>query len=155
MPLLEQELLTLPEYRSSPPVFSGGCVTCACFVDRCLSFCPFSFGHCVVCSSIMYRFWLSLWYLKTLLSVLYLILVINWQKYHNVGTISKSNIKISDSTQIYDHSLFWLVTGSGADKTVLSPQISPLNDVIRSCKCFDAKWNWKEVHFRQLHIISL
>jgi len=23
-----------------------------CFVDRCLSFCTFSFGHCVVCSSI-------------------------------------------------------------------------------------------------------
>ena len=22
------------------------------FVDRCLSFCPFSFGHCVVCPSI-------------------------------------------------------------------------------------------------------
>jgi hypothetical protein len=28
-----------------------------CFVDRCRSFCPFSFGHCVVCPSI-YRFWL-------------------------------------------------------------------------------------------------
>ena len=24
----------------------------ACFVDRCLSFCPFPFGHCVVCSLI-------------------------------------------------------------------------------------------------------
>jgi hypothetical protein len=30
---------------------------CVCFVDHCLSFCPFSFGHCVVCSSI-YGFWL-------------------------------------------------------------------------------------------------
>jgi hypothetical protein len=27
-------------------------VLCKCFVDRCLSFCPFSFGHCVVCPSI-------------------------------------------------------------------------------------------------------
>jgi hypothetical protein len=27
------------------------------FVDRCLSFCPFSFGHCVVCPPI-YGFWL-------------------------------------------------------------------------------------------------
>ena len=27
---------------------------CVCFVDRCLSFCSFSFGHCVVCSSV---FW--------------------------------------------------------------------------------------------------
>jgi hypothetical protein len=38
-----------------------------CDVDRCLSFCTFSFGHCVVCSSI-YGFWLPLWYLQTLLA---------------------------------------------------------------------------------------
>jgi hypothetical protein len=30
-----------------------------CFVDRCLSFCPFSFGHCGVCPS-LYGFWLPL-----------------------------------------------------------------------------------------------
>ena len=29
-------------------------VLCVCFVDRCLSFCPFSFGHCVVWSSSIY-----------------------------------------------------------------------------------------------------
>ena len=29
---------------------------CVCFVDRCLSFCIFYFGHCVVCSSSIYRF---------------------------------------------------------------------------------------------------
>ena len=51
----------LPEHPSSPPVFSGVRVTrslvlCVCFVDRCLSFCLFSFGHCVVCSSSIYRF---------------------------------------------------------------------------------------------------
>ena len=28
----------------------------ACFVDRCLSFCTFSLGHCVVCSSSIYGF---------------------------------------------------------------------------------------------------
>jgi hypothetical protein len=38
---------------SSPPVFSGFRVTRSlvlyiCFVDSCLSFCTFSFGHCVV-----------------------------------------------------------------------------------------------------------
>ena len=49
----------LPERLSSPPVFSGVPVTrslvlCVCFVDRCLSFCTFSFGHCVVCSSSIY-----------------------------------------------------------------------------------------------------
>ena len=38
-------------------------VLCVCFVDRCLSLCPFSFGYCVVCSSSNYGFWLPLWYL--------------------------------------------------------------------------------------------
>ena len=70
--LLEQELLTPPEHLRSPPVFSGGRVTrslvlCVCFVDRCLSFCTFSFGHCVVCSWSIYGFWLPFWYLQTLL----------------------------------------------------------------------------------------
>jgi hypothetical protein len=41
--LVEQELLTLPEHLSSPPVFSGVCVIRSlvlfvCFVDCCLSF---------------------------------------------------------------------------------------------------------------------
>jgi hypothetical protein len=43
-----------------------------CFVDRCLSFCTFSFGHCVVCSSSLYGFWLPLWYLQTLLNFLFI-----------------------------------------------------------------------------------
>ena len=64
--LVEQELLTLPEHLSSPPVFSGVRVTRSlvlyvCFVDRCLSFCTFSFGHCVVCSSSIYGIWLPFW----------------------------------------------------------------------------------------------
>ena len=37
------------------------------FVDWSLSFCPSSFGHCIVCSSSIYRFWLPLWYLQALL----------------------------------------------------------------------------------------
>jgi hypothetical protein len=48
----------LPFQRTEvhPPVFSGVRVTrslvlCLCFVDRCLSFYPFSFGHFGVCSS--------------------------------------------------------------------------------------------------------
>ena len=72
MPLVEQELLSLPEHISSAPVYSGVRVTrpldlCVCFVDHCLSFYPFSSGHCVVCSSSIYGFWLPLWYLQTLL----------------------------------------------------------------------------------------
>ena len=43
VPLMEQELLTLPEHLSSPPVFSWvrverSLVLCVCFVDRCLYF---------------------------------------------------------------------------------------------------------------------
>jgi hypothetical protein len=71
--LVEQDLPTLLEHISSPRIFSGVRVTrslalCVRFVDRCLSLCTFSFGHCVVCSSI-YRFWLPLWYLQTLLPI--------------------------------------------------------------------------------------
>ena len=62
VPLVNQELLTIPGHMSSSPVFSGVWVTrslvlCVCFVDRCLSFCSFSFSYCVVCSSI-YGFWI-------------------------------------------------------------------------------------------------
>ena len=58
-PLVEQELLTIPEHMSSRPVFNGIRVTrslvlCVCFVDRCLSFCTFSFGHCVVCPFVLF-----------------------------------------------------------------------------------------------------
>jgi hypothetical protein len=49
--------------NESPSGFSGIRVTQSlvlyiCFVDRCLSLCPFSFGHCVVCPSSIYGFWL-------------------------------------------------------------------------------------------------
>ena len=55
---MEQELLALPEYLSSPPEFSGVRVTrslvlCVCFVDRCLSFCTFSFG---IVLSVLFRY---------------------------------------------------------------------------------------------------
>ena len=70
--LVEQELLTLLEHLSSPRFLIGFVLLDlllyrVCFVDRCLSFCPFSFGHCVVCPSLMYGFWLPLWYLQNLL----------------------------------------------------------------------------------------
>ena len=47
VPLVEQELLTLPKHLSSPPVFSGVRVTRSLvlyvyFVDRCVSFSTFS-----------------------------------------------------------------------------------------------------------------
>jgi hypothetical protein len=56
VPLVDNKLLTLPEGLSSPSVFSGVHVTrslvlCVFFIDRCWSFCPFSFDHCAVCPS--------------------------------------------------------------------------------------------------------
>ena len=62
--------LSLPEHMSSPALISGVRVTrslvlCLCFLDRCLSFFTFSFNHCVICS-LIYGFWLPLWYLQTL-----------------------------------------------------------------------------------------
>jgi hypothetical protein len=66
--LVAQELLTLPKHLFSP--LWGSCfsilVLCICFVDSFLSFCLFYFGHCVVCHSSIYGFWLPLWYLQTL-----------------------------------------------------------------------------------------
>ena len=67
MPLVELELLTLPEHMNSLPNFIEVRVNrflalCVHFVDRCLSFCTVSCGHCVVCSSAIYRFWSPLWY---------------------------------------------------------------------------------------------
>ena len=70
--LSSSKTLLKSEHLSSPLAFSGvrvtrSLVSYVCFVDRCLSFCLFSFGHCVVCS-LIYGFWLPLWYRQTLLS---------------------------------------------------------------------------------------
>jgi hypothetical protein len=72
VPLVEQALVTLPKHLSSTPVSSGVCATrsLGCFCMFCRSLfvlCTFSFGHCVVCSSLIYGFLLPLWYLQTLL----------------------------------------------------------------------------------------
>ena len=55
--LMEQEVLTLLEHLHALPIFSEVLVTrslvlCVCFVDGCLSFSPFLFGHCDVCPPI-------------------------------------------------------------------------------------------------------
>jgi hypothetical protein len=58
--IVVQELPTLPEHLSSPPVFSGVRVTrYLVLYTLCIVVCPFvlfSFGHCAVCSSSIYRF---------------------------------------------------------------------------------------------------
>jgi hypothetical protein len=45
-------------YSGVHPVFSRvrvarSIVLCLCFVERCFSFCPLSFGHCVFCNKIL------------------------------------------------------------------------------------------------------
>ena len=80
---VDQELLTLRRiWVHSRFLFSGVRVTRSlvlwvCFIDRCLSFCTF-LGHCVVCSSSIYRFWLPLWYLWLPLWYLWLPLWYLW-----------------------------------------------------------------------------
>jgi hypothetical protein len=68
--LVKQVLLIRPEHLRFLVGFVI-LVLCICFVDRHLSFCTFYFGHCVVCSSSIYGFWLPLWYLQTLLITYY------------------------------------------------------------------------------------
>ena len=55
------EILFIYLDMSSPPFFNAIRVTrslalCVCFVDRCLSFCSFTFGHCVVCPFSIFGF---------------------------------------------------------------------------------------------------
>ena len=63
-PLVEKELLTLPEHLRS-------------------------FSHCVVCSSSIYRFWLPLWYLQTVLITVFSI----FANYRNKAYIIKASLK--------------------------------------------------------------
>ena len=56
--LVEHELLTLLGHLSSPGfsrvVLPDILFSLWCFVDRCLSFYPFTFDHCVICPSSIY-----------------------------------------------------------------------------------------------------
>ena len=61
VPRVKQELLTLKEW--------GSCCSICIFLCNVLLivFCPLSFGHCIVCRSSIYGFWLCLGYLQTFL----------------------------------------------------------------------------------------
>jgi hypothetical protein len=56
VPQVEQELLTLPEYMSLPPVFNGvrvaqSLIFWVAFCES-MSFCHISFGYGIVCTSL-------------------------------------------------------------------------------------------------------
>ena len=84
-------------------------------VDCCLSFGTFSFGHCVVCSSSIYRFWWSLWYLQILLSSNWLYkFEFNWQKSEQFPFLSHywqilcemNKIFFSQNLNLIEHKLY-------------------------------------------------
>jgi hypothetical protein len=58
VPLVEQELFILPEHQSSLHVYWRSC--CSIFSFLCsvveIIFCPFSFGHCIVCPLVSSNF---------------------------------------------------------------------------------------------------
>ena len=56
VPLVEQELLIHPENLSSLPVLVEFMLLLDVYRVVFLSFCPFSFGHCVVCPTSIYGF---------------------------------------------------------------------------------------------------
>jgi hypothetical protein len=116
--VIEQELPTLPEYMSSPPVFSGVCVTRSlvlyvCFVDHCLLFKPLC---CLLFFDI--RFWLPLWYLQTLLKL----------KYTKIPVPYPSSISIQ-------RLLVWL--GYQSDKHVfVGRRLDHMASLVCTCKNF-------------------
>ena len=61
--LVEQEVPSLPVHLTSPHVVSGvrvvqSFVYCVVFYRSLFYFCTVSFGHCIVCPSSIYGFWL-------------------------------------------------------------------------------------------------
>ena len=79
-----EELFTLPEHLSSPPVFSWvrvalSLVFCVVFCRSLffVFFCPFSFGHCVVCPSSNYGCIFGIFKLFLILKLQYKIVYLN------------------------------------------------------------------------------
>jgi hypothetical protein len=102
VPLMEQELSTLPEHMRSCSRF----LVWFLLLDLWLyvyvlyiivfPFVLFSVGHCVVCTSSIYGFWLPLWYLQALPhSAMYIIYLIGWWSTKETGSaircISRTN----------------------------------------------------------------
>ena len=63
--------------------------------------CPFSFGHCVVCPSSIYGFWLPLWYLQTFLVLFLLAIVLS------VLLPSMASDYLFDIFKLFLSFLFW------------------------------------------------
>jgi hypothetical protein len=95
-------------YHLSPPIKR----------PRHMSFCTFSFGHCVVCSSSIYGFWLPLWYVLSgieSVQILYRVLI----------SVLPLEIQLSTGER-YDPDPF-----NPAPFVCLSPARTCMSDVIR------------------------
>ena len=82
MPHIEQELLTLADQQSSPLVLCKVTVARSlvfCVMSLCVRFC---FCHCIVLPSLIYWFWISLWYLQSFPTFM-LLLVIHAKQFLN------------------------------------------------------------------------
>ena len=131
-----------PEHLRSPPFFSEVRVTrslvlCVCFGDRCLSFCTFSFGHCVVCSSLIYGFWLPLWYLQTFLTKTYVSTTPqNIVKCHNIYWPSSEQIPLSE--QFSGHVDSSIIDRIGLSTPVVFVLFTTVNTSSRLASCRQA-----------------
>jgi hypothetical protein len=84
--------------REFSPVFSGICVArslvfCALLYRSLLVF--ICFGHCIICPSLIYGFWLPLWYLQTFL--------FNYLKYNILGCMICCYFKRRSKISISQH----------------------------------------------------
>ena len=95
--LVEQELLTLS-------ILVGLCCTIFGYLCRILSiiaclFCPVLCGHCIVCPSYIYNFWVPLWYLQTFLVPIHI-------KYEMLGIVISSTISVWNDVPLDTYLLF-------------------------------------------------
>ena len=63
-------------------------LSCACFVDRCLFFCTFSFGHCVYL--FFFDIWIliaSIWFFQALFHGFYLLFSCSIFKYYLLNIV--------------------------------------------------------------------
>ena len=110
VPPVEQEMLTLPEHLSSPPVLVGSVLfnllfSVWCFVDYCLSFYPFSVVHCVFCSSI-YELWLPLWYPHNDITITGGLCTNNRQQCKKVNSRDDTNKFLTKNNRFFKNNIF-------------------------------------------------
>ena len=147
--------------RSSPVLtgvrFTRSLVLCVCFVDGCLSVCPFSFGHCIVCPSSIYGFWLPLWHLQILLAIRISSTVIKQRsrtqaKYHCCAVKSKErwHRKLQSETDTKTFKSFHYERTCIVLCFVFRHLVCPMLPVSLDCSFFAAQSVFSDVYFNIL-----